>query len=256
MGFWSPAILVNDAKRHNIPLYSIDVNKSDARCSLEGTGIRIGLNYVKGFGEIVCASVVLARGNRSFTSLFDFCVRTKLPKRLVEHLILAGGFDWLSLPRRQLLWELGGLPSRSDELPLLMSQESVSLPSLSRFEALQTEFLLTGVGLHEHPLERYRPVLKKRKMLTSTTVTKAPKGSTVLVAGLNVVHQSPPTAKGFHFITLEDEFGFLNIIVRPRIYTRYRQVIRSSPVLVVSGTVEREGAVTNVLAQLVWDFCF
>jgi DNA polymerase III alpha subunit len=149
---------------------------------------------------------------------------------------------------------LGGLPQRFEELPFIMTEEPVSLPSASRIETLQTEFRLTGIGLHEHPLERYRPMLKRRKMLTSKSVTKAQSGTNVLVAGLNVVHQSPPTAKGFHFITLEDEFGFINVIVRPRVYTKYRQVIRFCPVLVVSGTVEHEGAVTNLMAARIGDF--
>ncbi len=254
MGFWSPAILINDAKRHAIPLYPIDANRSAAACTLEGDGIRIGLNYVKGFGPETCMKVVAVRGSSPFRGLQDFLLRTGLSKRLVENLILAGGFDWLGSPRRDLLWELGGLSADPNMLPLLTSREPVNLPPMSRTEVLKTEFQLTGIGLHEHPLERFRRLLNQRGILDSRKVARATKGKQVTVAGLNVVHQSPPTAKGFHFITLEDEFGFINVIVRPRVYAAFRRTIRHAPMLLVSGLVEREGAVTNVLAQSVSEF--
>lgn len=254
MGFWSPAIIVNDARRHKIPLNSININQSDATCTLEGNGIRIGLNYVNGFGGETCKKVVAARGNSPFRSLQDFLFRTRLSKRLIENLVLAGGFDWLGKSRRDLVWELGGLSSDPNALPFLTIDEPVNLPQMSRTQVLQTEFRLTGIGLHEHPLERYRPYLKRQGTHDSKSVTKTAPKTLVTVSGLNVVHQSPPTAKGFHFITLEDEFGFINVIVRPRVYAKFRRVIRNAPILVVSGQIEREGAVTNILAQSVGEF--
>ena len=100
----------------------------------------------------------------------------------------------------------------------------------------------------DHPLASQRGHLRRQGILDSDEVRRCPAGQSVRVAGWVVVHQAPPTAKGFHFVTLEDEHGFINVIVRPAVYARFRRVLRAQPVLVVAGTVEREGAVTNVLA--------
>jgi error-prone DNA polymerase len=248
MGFWSPAILVNDAKRHQIPVFPVDANRSADKCICEGQGIRIGLNYVKGFGDAHAKRVIRGRGKNPFTALADFCRRAQLPKRLVRNLILAGGFDWIGRSRRQLEWDLGGLPDDPDQLPLSIPEPDVNLSPVSQSHALALQFGMTGVSLHEHPLELYRSHLKRGRVLDSRQVAKSPSGTRVEVAGLNVMHQAPPTAKGFHFVTLEDEYGFINVIVQPQVYAKYRKIIRTAPLLLIYGTAQREGAVTNVLA--------
>jgi error-prone DNA polymerase len=107
---------------------------------------------------------------------------------------------------------------------------------------------MTGVSLDAHPMELYRPYLRKQPIFDSRQVAKSPTHTRIEVAGLNIMHQSPPTVKDFHFITLEDKFGFMNVIVRPQVYAKYRTIMRTSPHLVIYGTVQCEGAVTNVLA--------
>jgi DNA polymerase III alpha subunit len=109
--------------------------------------------------------------------------------------------------------------------------------------------MLLGVALHDHPIQRYRDTLLAEGILGSREVLRCPSRKLVKVCGMIVVHQAPPTAKGFHFVTLEDEEGFLNIVVRPDVFMRYRKVLRDSSFLIVDGYVERQGIVTNVIAR-------
>ena len=103
-----------------------------------------------------------------------------------------------------------------------------------------------GLSLGEHPLALYRPQLEADNILSSRDMESVE--GRVRVAGLVVVHHAPPTAKGFHFLTLEDEFGFLNVIVKPGVYNHYKRFIHNSTLMVVEGVVQREGAATNVVA--------
>jgi error-prone DNA polymerase len=162
MGFWSPAVLVGDAKRHNLTILPVDIHYSQTKCRVEGKGIRLGFNYIDGFGEATIAQLIKARQAKAFTGLTDFCRRTRLPRRLVEHLILAGAMDRWQLPRRQLLWELGQLRYREEELDLIFPVNGVELPSLSRAEALSQEHSVVIVislgfnSLPSPPCERAR----------------------------------------------------------------------------------------------------
>jgi error-prone DNA polymerase len=251
MGFWSPAVVVNDAKRHEVRVLPVHVNHSEARCTVQDGAVRLGFNYVHGFGEEAQARVIEARGGMSFADLGDFCRRTELPQRLIENLILAGAMDGWGKARRALLWELGTIDYRSGTLSLNYAEEDVPLPELSSIEAQEMEYMLLGVTLHEHPMGLYRAALREQGILDSKQVARRRDQSRVTVGGMIVVHQAPPTAKGFHFITLEDEEGFLNIVVRPDVYVRFRKVVRGAAFLIVEGVVERQGLVTNVVAQVI-----
>ena len=249
LGFWTPAVVVNDIKRHGITVLGPDVNLSDAKCTLDGDAIRVGFNNVKDFGDDASERIVEARGNLPYADLLDFCKRTQLPRRLIQHLILVGAFDWWGIDRRKLLWELGTIDYAPDKLDLEFESEPVDLPPLDYLEMRGIEFHLLGMSLHEHPMEIYRNELAAQGILDSSALQYVPEKQVVRVAGINVVHQAPPTAKGFHFLTLEDKAGFINVIFRPSVYERYQQVVRRNPMLIVEGMVEREGTVTNVLAR-------
>lgn len=251
MGFWSPAIILSDTRRHKIPVYSVDINLSQYECTLEGTGVRLGINYVRDFGEDSANRILDARQERPFSSLEDFCRRVRLPLRLVENLIAAGAMDSWGQSRRDLLWA-AGLQQKSDALGLSSPSEPVRLPVLNQAEKAGMEYHATGLSMGPHPLTFYRQRLQWRGILNSQQLSQHPTGEIVWIAGLIVVHQSPPTAKGFHFITLEDEYGFINLIIRPKVYVRFRRVIRSASLLLAKGEVQREGAVTNlIVSQLV-----
>lgn len=252
MGFWSPAVLVNDARRHGISILNVDLNRSQDVCTLEGEAIRLGLSYVSRLGERHLKAILSARQNGLFTDLADFCRRVKLSLRVTEHLILAGALDSLGRSRRDLLWELGSPRAESDELAFIFPAEPVSLPVFSRAERLRGEYATLGLSTGEHPMALYREKLASLGILGNRGLEASTTGQIVRVAGQVVMHQAPPTAKGHHFVTLEDEDGVMNIIFRPQVYTRCREVIRDSPLLVVEGEVQKRGAVVNLLARRAW----
>jgi len=248
MGFWSPAAIVNDAKRHGIRVLPVEVNMSAGKCTVQGGAIRLGFNQVKGFGAVAIERVMETRMVSDFCSLADFCHRTQLPQRLIENLILAGGMDGWGKTRRSLVWELGKLDYRPDTLPLDLPEDTLDLPPVSLLEVMGIEYGLLGISLRDHVMTLYRPQLLERGILGNRDLERCQDGDTVTVAGQILVHQAPPTAKGHHFITLEDEDGFINIIVRPDVYAQYRRVLRESPLLVIEGTVQHSRGVLNVIA--------
>jgi error-prone DNA polymerase len=152
-------------------------------------------------------------------------------------------------PRRELIWQLATYRNDSDMLNLTAQTEVVTLPALTQAEKAGMEYHATGISTGPHPLVFYRQQLKQRGILSSAELSQHPSGQQVWVAGLIVVHQAPPTAKGYRFITLEDEEGFVNLIVKPKIYVRFRQVIRSASLLLAEGQVQHEGAVTNLIVM-------
>lgn len=248
MGFWSPAVLVNDARRHGVDVLPVDVNASEGRTTLESGALRLGLCRVRGMGEANVERLVEARQAGAFTGLSDLCQRTRLPRRLIEHLILAGALDGWGIPRRSLLWELGRLHYQEEELELVFPDDSVELPPLSESEKLQLERGILGLSTGPHPMALIRAWLAQQSVLSSAEVRACSTGEQIRVAGLVVVHQAPPTAKGHHFITLEDEDGLLDVIVQPGVYERYRGIWRHSPVLVVEGVVQSQDGVVGLLA--------
>ncbi len=157
--------------------------------------------------------------------------------------------DGWGAPRRELLWELGLLAYEENALDMSWERDVVELPALSAAEAMLAEQSVMGLSPGDHVMTFYRAQLRAKGILGSRELAACPSGRQVRAAGLLVVHQSPPTAKGFHFLTLEDEDGMLNVIVRPAVYERYRRVIRGAQILLVAGDTQREGAVSNLLAE-------
>ncbi len=216
---------------------------------MENGGIRLGFGYVEGLGEASLVKLEEARRSGSFTGLSDFCRRTQLPRRVVENLILVGAMDGWEIPRRKLLWELGKLSYREEELDLVLPDDGVELPPLSRAEEKAAEYGVLGLSTGDHVMALYRPWLAERSVRGSRDLEACQDGARTMVAGLVVVHQAPPTAKGHHFITLEDEEGLINVIVRPNVYGRYRRILREAPLLVIEGTVQKMDGLINVLAR-------
>ncbi len=248
MGFWSPAVLVGDARRHAVEVLPVHIDRSRAGCTVENGNIRLGFKYVDGLGETSIARLEATRTARRFSGLVDFCKRTRLARRLVENLILVGAMDGWGIQRRKLLWELNKLRYQEDELDLVFSDESVDLPAFTPAEEMGAEYSVLGLSAGDHIMALYRSWLNEHGILDSKALERCADGQQVRVAGLDVMHQAPPTAKGHHFITLEDEEGMVNVIVRPAIYEEYRRVLRAAPLLIIEGTVQRKDGITNLLA--------
>jgi error-prone DNA polymerase len=248
MGFWPPSVLVRDARRHGVAVTPLDIQVSAARCTLDLDGsVRLGLTYLPGLGAAGGERIVGARATGSFADLADLCRRTRLPKRLVETLILAGACDGWGIGRRHLVWQLGPLRYAADEFDLPVPGSVVELPEAAPWAAQQLQEQLLGVGVDEHILARWRPQLESYGYTRSERLARTPAGARVRVIGTVVVHQAPPTAKGYHFLTLEDEAGFVNVIVQPYLVPHLRAV-QHGAVLRVTGVVQREGNVTNLIA--------
>ncbi len=247
MGFWPPSVLIGDAKRHGLTILPLDVERSVARCTLEAGGIRLGLSYVNGLGAAATQRILAAR---PFASLADLCQRTRLPRAQIERLVAAGAFDGWG-ERRQLLWELGTLRYAADELDLPIPHRIPDLPPQSRAEAFADEMATLGLSPSEHVMMFYRAWLDGEGIHSSATLEVCDDGQRVRLAGLCVVHQAPPTAKGFHFLTLEDEWGMVNVIVSPGLVVRDGRHLHGGRVLLVEGVVQRESDVVNLIAQRV-----
>jgi error-prone DNA polymerase len=264
LGFYPPEVLVGDARRHGVPVLHPDANRSQADCTLEAAdsalesaedsashppslAVRLGLRYVHGLGEAWQARIVERRSAEPFRDLWDFCRRTRLPRPVVENLIRAGVLDGLGPTQRDMLWQLGGFVYGEEGLDVEVPVETVALPILGHAERLAWEYELLGLAPGEHLMGLYREALRAQGVLTSRDLASRRDGQMVQVAGWAVVRQRPPTAKGHLFITLEDEEGLANLIVRPDVYERYREALRNAPLLWVAGRLQREGHAISVL---------
>jgi error-prone DNA polymerase len=269
MGFYAPEVIVRDAKRHGVDILPADINRSGARCTIEAGKVRLGLMYVKELGERAMSQIVVERERAPYFSLADFHFRTRLDRKPVENLILAGAFD-SCLPgragpahrtlaassqaagrhRRQLLWQLGLLEKKGPgELPLEFAHTGVALPDLTELEELKIDYEVQGLSTRHHPLQILSKGMPKDGLLKSSELARLLPNSPVRLAGYVITRQRPPTAKGFAFMTLEDEDGMINVVIRPDVYQNYRQVFKLEPLIVVEGTLQRRDNILNIIAR-------
>jgi error-prone DNA polymerase len=222
-------------------------------CWAGGLGLRLGLRYVRGVGPAALARLDAERACGPYRSLADFCRRSGLPRAPIENLIAIGAFDSFGLARRELLWQLGLLyrpPGPQAALPLPTEQDMVALPAFTPAEELLADYAVSGLSPRHHPIGLARPRLAP-EIATSTRLGGLCQGALARVAGMIVCRQRPPTAKGFVFLTLEDEHGLMNVIVRPGVYARDRRTINGEGLVLVAGAVQRQDSVLNLLAHQV-----
>ncbi|MCO6451202.1 MAG: DNA polymerase III subunit alpha [Caldilineales bacterium] len=247
MGFYSPAVVMGDARRHGVETLAPDINRSAESCTVEEGNIRLSLGYIKHVGPMARARVLQARQPGPFVDLPDLCQRTRLPQDVITALIRAGALDALAPDRRQLLWHLHSLDYRPQTFDLSTDLDPVTLPDLDEAERMGWHLEMLGMSPGEHPLRLYRARLQEMGVLSSAALARRPDGVVVKVAGQVVVRQRPETAKGHLFITLEDETGLANLIIRPKLYERRRDVLRTAGMLFAVGRLQREGEVASVL---------
>jgi error-prone DNA polymerase len=264
MGFYHPSVLVEDLKRHGLKALPVDINRSDARCLPEqfqdGYAMRIGFNYVRDLGDEGRKAIVEERQRGgAFTSFDNFLGRLRggpIGPRAVRNLVMVGGFDTLGQPRRELLWGWQerwhgkGLRRGIDrQSELGLNGTSPGLPAIDDFDANQLEYRISDLSTGHHLIHFCRERLAEKGALESNKVPTIRSGQHVRVAGLVITRQAPSTAHKIRFFTLEDEFGQVNVTIKPEVYDRYRLVANRQPILIIDGVMQRQDGVHSVLAS-------
>ncbi len=257
MGFYPPASLVRDAQRRDVDVLPPEIDRSDARCTLEGDRVRIGLGFVKGLGETPARALVAERQELGpFRTVEALARRAPLDRPELEALVASGACDGFGWPRRQLLWRLGlaprstavGRSGNDRQLTLPLSPQTLipDLPEQSPWEIMLADYRFTSLSVGAHPVELLRAHLPAR-VLSSVELSAAANGEQVTVAGMVVARQRPATANGIVFMLLEDEHGQVNLIVPPPVYDRYRAIVRGEQLILAHGRFEVNGRNRNVV---------
>jgi error-prone DNA polymerase len=261
MGFYSPATIVEDAKRHHVVVRSIDILASDWDCTLEqcpesagGFAVRMGLRYGKGLGEREREKIAAARKQAIFTSLQDFVRRTGLDEGSLAALAEAGAFDSLGIDRRAALWDARRLArTQKESLALPARERSPRFAPLSDFEEVGWDYRRTSHSARRHPLEPMRPSLARLGLPDARAVANMKNGARIRYAGLVICRQRPGTAGGVVFMTLEDETGFVNVVLWESVLERYSVLAKTVNFLGITGKLQVEDDVVHLVAEELWE---
>jgi error-prone DNA polymerase len=254
MGFYSTEVLVNDARRHGVTVKPIAVNESEWWSFVDTEGaLRLGFHLVRGMGDVHRERLQRALDGGEFPDLVDFARRSQLDREALENLAAAGAFAPWYPTRREAMWALRGLDEREarGELGRAMEIEDEPEPALAALSPTETTRLdihATGVS-DVQPIAHFRPLLDAQNVLPANRLPSMPKNLVCTIGGLVITRQRPGTAKGFVFLTIEDETGIVNVIVRPDIYERYRRTIRSAQCLIVEGVLQKEQGCVDVIMK-------
>jgi error-prone DNA polymerase len=250
MGFYHPATIVKDAQRHGLRIRPIDVTRSEWLCVIEpddtGLTVRLGLRYVRGLREAAGRALVAARLARPFDSVRDLVRRVRLERDELETLAAIGALAPFGETRRANLW----MVAASSPGPLFEDppREESPLSEMTEVERLAADYAGTSVTLGRHPMALRRAALRHAGVLSARELAGVEDGARVQVAGSVIVRQRPGTAKGFVFLSLEDETGIANVIVTPPIFARHRLTLVAEPYLLVDGIAQRQDGVISVRA--------
>ncbi|MCI0380764.1 MAG: hypothetical protein L0215_24540, partial [Gemmataceae bacterium] len=326
MGFYAPAQLVADARKHGVEARPVDVNFSEWDCTLEEEmnhrdtvtlarraseetnhrdtetqrreenrsecALRLGLRLVRGLSQTHAEQIVQARGDLTFSSFEDFAQRTGLRSAVLKKLAQAGAFQSLGLTRRHALWR--SLPER-EAMPLFDGvrqsltfparqelawraeprerpgtsprdapdalrrsarqevEETPLLPAMTPLQEVVADYGTAGLSLRDHPVRFLRQQLDQLGVARATDLATLPPGRHLKVAGIVLLRQRPSTAKGITFVTLEDETGMANLIVRQQVWDSYRRVAYTAHALLAHGFLQREAGVIHVLVTKLED---
>ncbi len=283
MGFWSPQTLTADARRHGVTILGPDLNASAAKATLEPhsrvnrvskrhpiyskgerPAVRLGIGSVRTIGKDLAGRI---DAGRPYAGMEDVVRRCALTGPQVEALATAGAFGCFDAPapapgvlgteggrslgRREALWAAGAVSqSRPGRLAGVVTGESAPpLPAMTPREVAASDLWALGMSPDSSPTEFARPALDEMGVVTAAGLFDAEPGSRVLVGGVVTHRQRPATASGITFVNLEDETGLVNVICSPGVWARHRRVARSSPALLVRGTLERVEGAINIVAD-------
>ncbi|MFO0561375.1 MAG: error-prone DNA polymerase [Polyangiales bacterium] len=264
MGFYSPATVVQDAKRHGVRVLPIDVSRSGWLCSREGSAVRLGLRYAHGLRESSARSIERARSSRPFVSIDDLARRTRLRTDELTTLAELGAMASLPHPdrdrtwtRRSALWQVLAVSGQRGA-PLFNEVDvdpgQSPLPEMSRAERVIADLANASITVGAHPVALVREALSAQGIVSIAEALAMPNHRSVSVGGAVITRQKPPTAKGFFFLTIEDESGILNAIIPPAEFETQRGTMVSEPLLVLHGVIQREDGVVSVRVARVEPF--
>jgi error-prone DNA polymerase len=282
MGFYHPATIVKDAQRHGLRVLPVDVMRSDWPCTVErehtpshrarpsgeqpdgvtttsarfdpGWAVRLGLRYVKGLRERAGRAIVEARRVCAFGSVHDLARRASLARDEITALATLGALAALGGTRRAMLWAAAE-PSSGELFAGAEAHGPVPahpLREMTRFERVVADHAASGVTVGRHPMAFHRARLAAHGIVAARDLATLPPDTRVRVAGSVIVRQRPGTAKGFVFLTLEDETGLANLIVTPRRFRERRLVFVAEPFLVAEGILQTEDGVVSVRVERAW----
>ncbi len=222
-------------------------NDDPAQWGVGRPAVRLGFRLIKGMSQAKVEGIVRGRADGVYRSVADLAHRSKASRAVLARLAAAGAFNSMGLDRREAVWQVLAL---SEELPLFagieLEEAKAQLPALSLEDEVIADYDHVGLSLTAHPMSLVRTGLDKLKAVTADKLKSLRHGQTVRVAGLVLVRQRPGTASGIVFITLEDETGIANLVIRPNVYEKYRVAARNAVALVARGRVERRDDVIHI----------
>lgn len=268
MGFYSPSVIIEDARRHGLRVKPIDVQVSEWSCSVEqeadfSLSLRLGLGYVRGLRRQSAEAIVASRAQNIFNFVDDLVLSVpSLNRKELALLANVGALNGLNgvAHRRDALWQVerAGKP----EGPLLMQEsqwlreDSAESPLLAMTpeERLVADYAVSSVTTGPHPMWFRRKELHRRGYLRAADLAKRADGSYVKTAGLAIVKQRPGTASGVVFLSVSDETGVFNVFVGPQFFERHRLEVTKSKFVMVEGPIQREGPIIHVMASSFREF--
>ena len=275
MGFYSPRTLIADAQRHGVEFSPVDIQSSCYDYTIEGHRVRVGLRSIYGLAKAFADDIVNEREKHGhFANLEDLIKRTHLPQAALLRLAQAEAFCSFGISTREAIWEISSLSLDPQSLVFARAKESFGknheensiekswLPEESDLENLSRRYQSHGFSLDSHPLSIYRSLLNEQNRLfrqrgwvpftTAKELSTKKAGELIRTAGLIAFYQRPPTAKGFVFLTLEDETGIMNIVIKPPVHKKYRECIFHRAQIEVQGFLEYQDGVRNIQTKKVF----
>ncbi|MDA8381791.1 MAG: error-prone DNA polymerase [Betaproteobacteria bacterium] len=259
MGFYAPAQLIQDARRHGVAVRPVDACMSAWDCTLEpgahGPALRLGLRLVKGLSRHGAQRLVAVRRISPFAGIEEVEVRAGLGRRDMALLAASGAFSSLTPHRRVASWIVAGQGPRPALFRNVATREDLPRLALpSEGENLMADYRSLGLTLGRHPLAMLRERMKGRRMLTARQLRELPHGRLARAIGLVIGRQRPDTASGVIFVTLEDETGLINAVVWRDLAERQRRELQGARLLGIYGVLEREGEVVHLIAKRLVDY--
>jgi error-prone DNA polymerase len=263
MGFYSPTVLIKDAQRHGLRVRPIDVQRSEWLCTLEtepdgALSLRVGLNYIKGLRQSSASALLEARSHRgAFADVDDLARQTpEVNRKELVALARAGALNSVANVehRRDGLWQVEQAGRRVGPLLRDVSTSGTGdekpLRRMTTDERLVADYSGTGITTGPHPMAYQRAALRRNGILSAQELEGCASNRPVCVAGCVIARQRPGTAKGFVFLSLEDETGIANVIIAPDVFEQNRLVVTRSRFLEIEGRLQNQDGVIHVKAQV------